>query len=67
LRHRRPAIIVLDESNPALLYLDSELAEHFPTAYRSGRDSLAVSHGLLLFSRRRRPPVVVASGGGRVT
>jgi len=49
LRHRRPAIIVLDESNPALLYLDSELAEHFPTAYRSGRDSLPVRHGLLLF------------------
>ncbi len=41
--------ILLDESNPALLYLDAELAEHFPAAYRSGRDSLPVSHGLLLF------------------
>ena len=41
--------ILLDESNPALLYLDGELAEHFPAAYRTGRDSLPVSHGLLLF------------------
>jgi hypothetical protein len=41
--------ILLDESNPALLYLDTELAQHFPAAYRTGRDSLPVSHGLLLF------------------
>ncbi len=41
--------ILLDESNPALLYLDAELSEHFPAAYRSRRDSLPVSHGLLLF------------------
>jgi hypothetical protein len=41
--------ILLDESNPALLYLDSELLLHFPAVYRSGRDRLPVSHGLLLF------------------
>jgi hypothetical protein len=41
--------ILLDESNPALLYLATELAQYFPAAYRTGRDSLPVSHGLLLF------------------
>jgi hypothetical protein len=41
--------ILLDESNPALLYFDAELVPHFPAAYRRGRDSLPVSHGLLLF------------------
>ena len=41
--------ILLDESNPALLYLDTELAQHFPAAYRTGRESLPVTHGLLLF------------------
>ena len=41
--------ILLDESSPALLYLDSELVQHFPAAYCSGRDRLPVSHGLLLF------------------
>lgn len=41
--------ILLDESNPVLLYLNAELAEHFPDAYRVGRDTLPVSEGLLLF------------------
>ena len=41
--------ILLDESNPVLLYLDSEIAEHFPDAYRVGRDTLAVREGLMLF------------------
>lgn len=41
--------ILLDESYPVLLYLDSEIAAHFPAHYRTGRDSLPVSDGLLLF------------------
>jgi hypothetical protein len=41
--------ILLDESNPALFYLDSEIAKHFPEAYRIDRDSLPVTDGLLLF------------------
>jgi hypothetical protein len=40
--------ILLDESHPALLYLGTELAQHFPPAYRAGRDSLPVTDGLLL-------------------
>lgn len=41
--------ILLDESNPVLLYLDSEIGEHFPDAYRAGRDTLPACEGLLLF------------------
>jgi hypothetical protein len=41
--------ILLDESYPALLYLATEIAQYFPAAYRTGRDSLPVSAGLLLF------------------
>ena len=41
--------ILLDESNPVLLYLDSEIAAHFPDAYRVNRDRLPVTDGLLLF------------------
>ncbi|HWO24379.1 MAG TPA: hypothetical protein VNO30_36795 [Kofleriaceae bacterium] len=41
--------ILLDQSNPVLLYMSSELAAYFPEAYRVGRDALPVTDGLLLF------------------
>lgn len=41
--------ILLDESNPALLYLNSEIAAYFPEHYRVGRDTMPVTDGLLLF------------------
>ena len=41
--------ILLDESNPVLLYMNSEIAAIFPEPYRAGRDTLPVTDGLLLF------------------